>query len=374
MTAFSRADTSVLSRWWWTVDHWILGAVAALMCFGAVLILAASPPVADRIGLDPFYFARRQLTLMPAAAAIVVWVSLLSPRRIRGLATAVFVVSLAALVATLVVGEEIKGARRWITLAGFSLQPSEFIKPSFAVVAGWLLAHRRLSDGMPLSLGATLLFALIVTLLALQPDLGMAVMVAAVWGAQVFLAGLPLAWVGVLAALGCSASVTAYLVFPHVASRIDRFLDPASGDSYQVSTSLEAFMTGGLVGQGPGEGTVKHALPDAHSDFIFAVAGEELGLLVCLILVGLFAFIVLRGFTRLLQENDLFVFLAATGLLVQFGLQALINMGSSLSLLPTKGMTLPFISYGGSSLLALALAMGMVLALTRRRCGVGSAR
>lgn len=373
MTTFARTDTGVLSRWWWTVDHWILGALAALICVGAVLTLAASPPAADRIGLDSFYFARRQLPLLPVAALVMIWVSLLSPRTVKVVASAVFVLSALALIATLFVGEEIKGARRWISVAGLSLQPSEFVKPSLAVVTAWLLARRRLADGSPLSLGAIALFVIVVPVLVLQPDLGMAVVIAAVWGSQVFLAGLPLAWVGVLAVLGCTGLFAAYFAFPHVASRVDRFLDPASGDSYQVSTSLEAFANGGLVGEGPGEGTVKQLLPDAHSDFIFAVAGEEFGLLVCLALVALFAFIVLRGFTRLLLERDLFILLAGTGLLVQFGLQALINMGSALGLIPTKGMTLPFISYGGSSLMALSLGMGMLLALTRRRCGIGSA-
>ena len=371
MTAIPRTDTSVLGRWWWTVDRWTLGALAALMGFGVVLTLAASPPVAVRTGLEPFYFARHQIALLPIAVFIMVAVSLLPPRRVRRLAVAVLVIALVALAATLVIGAEIKGARRWISLAGVSLQPSEFVKPAFAVVAAWLLARRRLDGGGPVSLTALALFLVIVGLLALQPDLGQAAVVTAVWFAQVFLAGLPLAWAGAVGALGAAAMVAAYLIFPHAASRIDRFLDPASGDSFQVSTSLQAFMNGGLAGQGPGEGTVKLVLPDAHADFIFAVAGEELGLIACLAIVALFAFVVLRGFSRLLQEDNLFVLLAASGLLVQFGLQALINMGSTLDLIPTKGMTLPFISYGGSSLAALSLGMGMLLALTRRRPGLG---
>ncbi len=197
----------------------------------------------------------------------------------------------------------------------------------------------------------------------------MAVVVSVVWFTQFFLAGLRLYWVAVGLASGVAGLVGAYLTLPHVASRIDRFFDPASGDSYQVDRAMDAFMNGGLWGRGPGEGTVKEYLPDAHADFVFAVAGEELGLVVCLLIVALFAFIVLRGFSRLLQENNLFVVLAATGLLVQFGLQAVINMASSLHLMPTKGMTLPFLSYGGSSLLSLGLCMGMALALTRRRFG-----
>jgi cell division protein FtsW len=206
-------------------------------------------------------------------------------------------------------------------------------------------------------------------LLVKQPDLGMAVVISAVWFAQFFLAGLRLYWVVVGLAGGVVGLIGAYMLLPHVTSRIDRFLDPASGDSYQVDRSIEAFMNGGMWGRGPGEGTVKEFLPDAHADFVFAVAGEELGLVACIIIVLLFAFIVLRGFSRVFQENNLFVVISATGLFVQFGLQAIINMASSLHLMPTKGMTLPFLSYGGSSLLALGLGMGMALALTRRRFG-----
>jgi len=206
-------------------------------------------------------------------------------------------------------------------------------------------------------------------MLVKQPDLGMAVVVAVVWFAQFFMAGLRLYWVAIGTLAGLGGGVGAYFWLPHVTSRINRFLDPAAGDSYQVNRSIEAFANGGLWGRGPGEGTVKDVLPDAHADFVFAVAGEEFGLVVCVLIVAIFAFIVLRGFSRLLQEGNLFVLLSATGLLIQFGLQAVINMASSLHLIPTKGMTLPFLSYGGSSMLALALGMGMMLALTRRRLG-----
>jgi cell division protein FtsW len=209
------------------------------------------------------------------------------------------------------------------------------------------------------------MFVLVAVLLLLQPDVGMTIVVAAVWGVQLFLAGLPMVFVTLVAIVFLSGVVGAYFAFHHVQERIDRFIDPAAGEGYQVTRSLEAFRSGGLFGLGPGEGHVKEVLPDAHSDFVFAVAGEEFGVIVCLIIVGLFAFVMMRGFARLLRENDLFVLLAATGLLTQFGLQVLINTASALNLIPTKGMTLPFISYGGSSVLALAIAMGMVLALTR---------
>jgi cell division protein FtsW len=348
-----------------------LWANAILIGFGAVLALAASPPVADRLGLEPFYFARRQLAVLPVGALLMIGVSLLSPRAVRRLAWVLLLAGILGVLATLAFGIEIKGARRWISLGSFSLQPSEFVKPAFIVVSAWLMARRRVLQGTPIGPVPVALFVLVVALLALQPDLGMAVVVSAVWFGQVFLAGVPLRLVAGLSALGTGGMVGAYFVFPHVTSRVDRFLDPASGDRYQVTTSLEAFMNGGLTGQGPGEGTVKEVLPDAHADFVFAVAGEEMGLIVCLVIVFLFAFVVVRGFSRLLQEDDLHVLLAASGLLAEFGLQALINMGSELDLIPTKGMTLPFLSYGGSSVLALSIGMGMVLALTRRRYGGG---
>jgi cell division protein FtsW len=366
---FTRIDQSPVARWWWTVDRWTLAALAILIGFGALMTLAASPAVAERIGADSMHFVRRQLALLPVAVLLIFVISLQNPRNIRRLAVLGFLIATALVVMTFFAGVEIKGARRWINLPGLSLQPSEFIKPTFAVVTGWLLAAGKLRPGFPGPLIAAGLFLAVIGLLIKQPDLGMAVVVSAVWFAQFFLAGLRLYWVVLGLAGGAVSLVGAYMFLPHVTSRIDRFLDPASGDSYQVDRAMDAFMNGGLWGRGPGEGTVKEYLPDAHADFVFAVAGEELGLVACLGIVLVFGFIVLRGFSRVFQENNLFIVLSATGLFVQFGLQAIINMASSLQLMPAKGMTLPFISYGGSSLLALGLGMGMALALTRRRFG-----
>jgi cell division protein FtsW len=315
------------------------------------------------------HFAERHLVMVPLALAIILGVSLLTPRSVRRLAFIGFVLALVGVALTFVIGAEIKGARRWINLPGFSLQPSEFVKPTFTIVAAWLFAEQKVRPRFPANAISIALFVALVVMLFKQPDLGMAVVVAVVWFAQFFMAGLRLYWAAAGTLVGLAGFVGAYVWLPHVASRINRFLDPAAGDSYQVNRSIEAFANGGLWGRGPGEGTVKDVLPDAHADFVFAVAGEEFGLVVCVIIVGVFAFIVLRGFSRLLQEGNLFVLLSATGLLIQFGLQAVINMASSLHLIPTKGMTLPFLSYGGSSMLALALGMGMMLALTRRRLG-----
>jgi cell division protein FtsW len=369
-----RDDRSVIGQWWWTVDRWSLGAILAIMAFGVLLTLAASPPAAERIGADSFMFAKRQFIFLPMALGVMLAISLVSPRHVRRLALLIFAGSVVLLAATFVVGVEIKGARRWIYLPGLSgVQPSEFVKPSLAVITAWLLAQSRTERRAPGYLMAALLVGGVLALLIMQPDLGMSIVVAAVWAAQLFVVGLPM-WVAGFGVVGGAASmVGAYFAFYHVRSRFDRFIDPSSGDSYQVNTALEAFMNGGMFGRGPGEGTVKAQLPDAHTDFVMAVAGEEFGLLVCLIILALFAFVTLRSLSRATKETSLFITLAATGLAVQFGLQAAINMASTIQLIPAKGMTLPFISYGGSSALAMALCVGMMLSLTREHAGLREA-
>ena len=362
----NRADDSILGKWWWSVDHWTLGAIGTLIGFGYVMMLAASPAVAERIGSSRDLFIFKQVFFLAFAGLIVVGVSMLSPRAIRLLAIAGCLVALALTAATMVMGVEIKGARRWISLPGMSIQPSEFLKPCFAVVAAWLISEGRKSPrfyGMPV---AFVVFVLIALLLKSQPDIGMLAVVTAVFLAQLFVGGLNLFFVGIGVAMISGAGVGAYFLFPHVHSRVERFWD-GTGDNYQVITALEAFGNGGLFGRGAGEGRVKDVLPDAHADFVFAVAGEEFGMLICLVILSVFAFIVLRGLLRLLREQDLFVVLSCTGLITGFGLQAFVNMASTLQLIPTKGMTLPFISYGGSSVIAVAMGMGMLLALTRRR-------
>lgn len=369
--AFSRADTSVLGRWWWTVDRWTLAALMTLIAFGYVMMLAASPAVAERIGASSRHmFFIKQVAYLAMAATLMVAVSLLSVKGVRRFALLGFAGALVLTTATLMVGVEIKGARRWLSIPGMSLQPSEFLKPFFAVVAAWLIAEGKLPGskvwGATIAVG---LFLMVAAILKGQPDIGMLLVVCAVFFAQFFVAGMNLFLVGAVGGLGIAGAIGAYLIFPHVQSRVHRFLDPTSGDSFQVSVALEAFANGGLLGRGPGEGRVKNVLPDAHADFVFAVAGEEFGMVLCMVILAVFAFIVVRGLMRLLGETDLFVMLAGTGLLTQFGLQAFVNMASTLHLIPTKGMTLPFVSYGGSSVLAIAIGMGMLLALTRRRTG-----
>lgn len=369
--AFSRADTSVLGRWWWTVDRWTLGALLILIGFGYVMMLAASPAVAERIGASSRHmFFIKQVAYLAMAALLMVSVSLLSVRGVRRLALVGFTIALVLTAATLVVGVEIKGARRWLPIPALSLQPSEFLKPFFAVVAAWLIAEGKAPGSKVWGASIALALYLVVAgILKGQPDIGMLIVISAVFFAQFFVAGMNLFLVGAVGGIGVAGAVAAYFMFPHVQSRVHRFLDPSSGDSYQVSVALEAFANGGLLGRGPGEGRVKNVLPDAHADFVFAVAAEEYGMVLCLVIIALFAYVVVRGMMRLLGESDLFVMLAGTGLLTQFGLQAFVNMGSTLHLIPTKGMTLPFVSYGGSSVLAIAMGMGMLLALTRRRTG-----
>jgi cell division protein FtsW len=368
MPALSRTDNSVVGRWWWTVDKWTLLALFLLAVAGMMMTMAASPPVAYRLGLDPQYFVLRHAMLLPFALVAMIAISTMSLKGVRRLALAMFLIALGMMVLTVTSGEEVKGASRWIHVFGFSIQPSEFLKPAFAVVTAWLLAPRPASQEIPGAAICTLLFTLIVGLLLSQPDVGQSAVVTAVWLAQWFLAGLSIAWIGGSAVMGGLSLIAAYFIFPHVALRIDRFIDP-NANSYQVERAMQAFLAGGMTGEGPGEGIIKASIPDAHTDMVMAVAGEEYGLIMTLAIVGIFAFIVLRGFVLLFKEHNAFVTLAGFGLLVQFGLQAAINMGSTLNLIPTKGMTLPFMSYGGSSLLAMSIGMGMLLALTRRRVG-----
>ena len=365
MASFARTDTSILGQWWWTVDRWLLAAVIALLAIGAVLVLAASPAVAERIGYGAFYFVKRQFLFILPAVALMIGVSLLSPKTVRRGGVLLFLLCYALTVLTLFIGAEVKGASRWIDLGVMHLQPVEFLKPGFVILSAWMFAEQRRDPGFPGQKIALGLLALVCVTLALQPDIGQCILLTSVWLAQFFMAGLGWIWIAGLGATAVSGVAAAYFIFPHVASRIDRFLHPASGDTYQIDTAINAFKNGGLFGTGMGEGTVKHHLPDAHSDFIFAVMGEEFGVVACLILIGVFAFVVFRALLHLFEEEDHFSFLAVGGLTTMFGLQSIINMGVNLDLLPAKGMTLPFVSYGGSSLMATGLVLGTILALTR---------
>jgi cell division protein FtsW len=366
MAQASRLDRSPVAMWWWTIDRWFLAAFLSLMGLGIVLSFAASPAVAQRIGLDPFHFATRQIVFTVLALGAMLAVSFLDARQIRRMAIVMLAVMLVLMVAVLYVGVEVKGARRWVSLAGMSIQPSEFLKPAFVIVCAWLFAEHKRQPDIPGNLFAMILLGLVLSLLVAQPDLGQTMLVTGTWGVMFFMAGLSWIWIVALGGLGVGGIFAAYSVFPHVAARIDKFLT-GEGDTFQVDMGREALINGGWFGLGPGEGVVKRVIPDSHADFVFSVAGEEYGLIMCFFIMSIFAFIVLRGLNKALKEHDDFTRYAVGGLVTVFGLQSVINMCVNLQLMPAKGMTLPFISYGGSSQIAIAVSMGMVLALTRRK-------
>jgi cell division protein FtsW len=363
----SRVERTPLAAWRWTVDRLMLAAILGLMLAGVVLSLAASPPVAARLGLDPFHFVNRHILFLIPAIAVMLVTSFLSPRQIRRIALAVFAVSLVLLFLTLIYGAEVKGARRWLVMLGVSVQPSEFLKPAFVILIAWLFGESARRPEMPANTMALGLLITVVLGLVLQPDFGQTMLILAVWGALFFLAGMRVIWVAGLGGAAIIGLTGAYFTVPHVARRIKRFVDPASGDTFNIDQAVESFVRGGWFGRGPGEGTVKRILPESHTDFIFAVAAEEFGIVLCLVLLMLFAFIVLRALLHALRNHDPFQRFAAAGLAILFGLQSAINMAVNAHLIPAKGMTLPFVSYGGSSMISLAWGMGMLLALTRER-------
>jgi len=364
----SRAQRTPFSDWAWTIDRWLLAAIALLIVSGLVFAMAGSPPVAERLHLATFHFVNRQVAYLLPALAVMLGASLLSPRHVRRAALIIFIISLALVIATLFFGQEVKGARRWL----FGVQPSEFLKPAFVVMVAWAFSEGARRKDVPGNLIAILLFPLTITPLVLQPDFGQTMLITIVWGALFFMAGLHLIWVVGLGGLAGASALLAYKFVPHVHARIEAFLEPPTPvagvpTNFQSETALESFIAGSWFGKGPGEGTVKRILPDSHTDFIFAVIGEEFGVIVCIALAMLFAFIVVRGLFSAARNEDPFCRFATAGLVMLFGLQSLINMAVNVHLMPAKGMTLPFISYGGSSLISLSLGMGFLLAVTRRR-------
>ena len=361
----SRAQRTPFGEWWWTVDRLTIGAIGALMLIGVVLSLAASPPVAGRLGLDPFFFVNRHIFYLFPATAIMIGVSFLSPRQIRRMSMVVFAVSLVMVASTPYLGVEIKGAKRWLVIFGLNIQPSEFLKPAFVILVAWLFGESAKRPDMPANAISLAMLLTVVSLLVVQPDFGQTMLIVLVWSALFFMAGMRVIWVFGIAGAAGFGLLAAYFTVPHVARRIQRFLDPASGDTFNIDIATESFMRGGWFGQGPGEGTVKRLLPESHTDFVFAVAAEEFGVALCLAIVSLFAFIVLRALIRAMRNEDPFARFAAAGLTMLFATQSAINMAVNLHLIPAKGMTLPFISYGGSSMISLAYAMGMLLALSR---------
>lgn len=363
----SRSDRGLIADWWFSVDKVLLGCVLVLMAAGVLFSMAASPPVAVRLGLDHFHFFTRQLIFLVPAAAVLLLTSLLSPSQARRICMFTFLASLAAMVLALYIGPEIKGAHRWLDFGLVNVQPSEFAKPAFVVATAWFLAEGIRRPDMPGLCIAFAMFAALAALLIKQPDFGQLVLISAVFASLLLVYGISWIWIFGLAGLAGGGAIIAIMTFPHVASRVNRFLEPEKHDTFQVDAATQAFNNGGLMGTGPGGGTAKHILPDAHTDFIPAVIGEEFGFMASAVLICVIGFIVLRVLLRATRVADPFAVLSLTGLVSLYGFQSFINLGVNLTLLPAKGMTLPFISYGGSSLIAMAFSMGLLLAFSRVR-------
>lgn len=369
--AFSRNDQSHVAQWFWTVDRGLLGAALALMGLGVALSFASSPAaiLADESITDPFHYSWRMMVFSGLGLILMLTSSLLSPRGVRRIAVLALFGAILVMMALPFIGDTVKGAARWVNFGPFSLQPSEFAKPGLIVFAAWMFAEAQKGQGVP---GVTIAFgfyALTVSLLLIQPDIGQTLLITTTFMAVFFMAGVPFKWMAVLASAGMAGLVSLYFVFGHMRDRLSRFFSPETTDTHQIDSASEAIRAGGLLGRGIGEGVMKRRVPDLHTDFIYSVGAEEFGLILSLMMIGLYAFIVIRGMRRAMKLTDPFEQTAAAGLFMLIGLQACINVAVNLNLIPTKGMTLPFISYGGSSMLAMGLTMGFALALTRRRPG-----
>ena len=369
--AFNRTDSSRLGVWWWTVDRWLLGATVLLIAMGVVLSFTSSPAEAARLHIaDPFHFAVRQSLFGLGAVAVVIAASMLSAKGVRRWSLVIYAVTIMMMLALPVLGHSAKGAARWFQLGGLSIQPSEFMKPALIVLCGWMFAEGQKGEGVPGVSIAFFLYGVAVVLLLIQPDVGQTILITIAFGAAFFMAGVPIRWILILGGAAASGLIGIYFTFQHVANRVHIFLSHDEGASgHQVDKALEAIASGRLFGRGPGEGVMKRHVPDGFTDFIYALAAEEYGLVFSLCLIALMAFLVVRGLYRAMRLNDPYEQVAAAGLFVLVGQQAFINIAVNLSMIPTKGMTLPFISYGGSSMLAMGLTLGLALALTRRRPG-----
>jgi cell division protein FtsW len=372
--AFARTDRSKLGVWWWTTDHLLLGATAILILLGVMLSFGNSPAAAARMNVpEPFYFAIRQSIFALGGAAMVLGVSMMSPRGVKRTAVAIYLVSIGVMIALPLLGHHAKGATRWLEFGGFSLQPSEFMKPALMIVAAWMFAEGQKGEGVPGVTIAFVLYGIAVVLLLLQPDVGQTVLITVAFGAAFFMAGVPFAWIMGLMAGATMGLMSLYFVFGHVATRVHKFISPEAADTQQIDKAQAAIAAGGLFGRGPGEGVLKRQIPDVHTDFAYSGAAEEYGLIFSLFLIAILAFIVIRGLYKSMKLSDPFEQVAAAALFVLVGQQAFINLAVNLKMIPTKGMTLPFISYGGSSMLAMGLTLGMALALTRKRPGAYAA-
>ena len=363
-----RVTEPVLPRWWRTIDKWTLTSVFVLFGIGLLLGLAASVPLATRNGLEPFYYVQRQAFFGFVALAVMIAISMMSPAMVRRLGVLGFGVSMVALMLLPIVGTDFgKGAVRWFSFGFASVQPSEFLKPGFVIVTAWLIAASQEINSPPGKSISFVIAMIVVAFLAMQPDFGQAALVVFAWGVIYFVGGAPMTLIGVVGGLVTAFGFVFYESSEHFARRIDGFLSPDVDPRTQLGYAANAIQEGGFFGVGVGEGQVKWSLPDAHTDFIIAVAAEEYGLILVLVILALYGLIVVRSLLRLVKERDPFTRLAGAGLACIFGVQAMINMGVAVRLLPAKGMTLPFVSYGGSSVIAAGITMGMLLALSRAR-------
>lgn len=364
-TVVSRTDGSIFGKWMWTVDRWLLGIILILAAFGIVMSFSSTRVNAERLGYDTYHFVVRHAFFLAVALVVMLIVSMLRPRTIRRLGVLTLLGAFGMMMLLPFFGTNIKGGTRWIYLFGVSVQPSEFAKPAFAVVTAWLMSLELQEKRWRAKAAAWAVFAILAGTLLSQPDVGMTLTVSAIFFAELFVSGLSMFWCSLLGFIGMVLPVPFYYTLPHFRARIDKFINPEQNDTFQIKTAMEAFKSGGFLGRGPAEGVVKKILPDAHTDFIFAVIAEEYGILICLAVVTLFAVFIVRGLLLVMKDKNPFILYAVTGLMTQFGVQAFVNISSALGMIPTKGMTLPFISYGGSSLVSLGLAAGMILGLTR---------
>ncbi|MEZ6031102.1 MAG: FtsW/RodA/SpoVE family cell cycle protein [Hyphomonadaceae bacterium] len=368
MQVFRRSDASPLAEWWRTVDKGLIAAALILMGAGMVLSLAAGPAAANKLRLDdPFYFVYRQAAFAVVSAGVLVGTSLLGPVWSRRVCGMLFVICFVMMAGLLLFGHEAKGAKRWFRLWGTTFQPSEIVKPALIVLSAWLLAQREKFPAGPWAVIAFSFYAVTVGLLLLQPDVGQAALLTAAFVIVFFVTGLPWLWATGFVIGGSLLGTGLYFLLPHVRFRVNSFLFPSENDTFQIDRAREAIERGGLFGVGPGEGQVKRVLPDAHTDFIYSVAGEEFGLALLALLTLLFAVISIKGIVDASKQKDTYQRAAGVGLYALFGLQAAVNMSVNLSLIPPKGMTLPLVSSGGSSLLGSALTLGLALALTRKQ-------
>jgi len=368
---FSRSDRSRLGLCWWTVDRWLLGAALALIGLGVLLSFGTSPAAASRMDIGfPFHFAVRQSIFAVGGICLLLGASVLSPRCVRRSAFFIYVAMIAMMLGLIFLGHNAKGATRWVEVFGFTFQPSEFMKPALIVLVAWMFSEGQKGEGVPGVSIAFCLYLLSIALLLIEPDVGQTVLITVAFGAAFWMAGVPMSWVMGLGGTAVIGLGSTYFLFQHVASRVDRFFShDKTLDTHQVDRAAQAIAAGGLFGRGPGEGIMKREVPDMHTDFAYSASAEEYGLWFSLILIALFMFLTLRGLFKAMRLSDPFEQVAAAGLFVLVGMQAFINIAVNLDLMPTKGMTLPFISYCGSSMIAMGLTLGMALALTRRRPG-----